>query len=424
MKFSIFTPSHDTRYLVDAFCSLIAQSYADWEWVVVLNHGATLPAEIDDTRVRALVAPAWVAPLGVGALKKYACDQCHGEYLVELDHDDLLLPHALAEIARAVDVYDADFIYSDAANFRADGSFELYGADWGWEHYEQKAGEQTLKVNRSFPANASSLHQIFFAPNHVRVWRAATYHEVGGHDMTLGVCDDYDLLCRTFLAGATFHHIPECLYLYRLQEDGSNTWLKKNAEIQQKQLALSNRYTHLLVYEWCRREGLPKLDVGGKPSCPEGFISFDPQSGIDLRQRWPLADDSVGCVRAYDFLERIPHCADASCKHTAPLCVVGVMNEIYRILAPGGWLLSATPSTDGRGAFQDPTHCSFWNPNSFWYYTRAQQKQQLSGVNVRFQSTRLWQEFPSDWHKQNDILYVYADLVALKGQRQPGQVLV
>jgi O-antigen biosynthesis protein len=37
-------------------------------------------------------------------------------------------------------------------------------------------------------------------------------------------------------------------------------------------------------------------------------------------------------------------------------------------LVPGGWLLAATPSTDVRGAFQDPTNCSFWNvPNSFWY---------------------------------------------------------
>ena len=32
-------------------------------------------------------------------------------------------------------------------------------------------------------------------------------------------------------------------------------------------------------------------------------------------------------------------------------------------------LLSLTPSTDGRGAYQDPTHVAFYNENSFWYYT-------------------------------------------------------
>ena len=42
------------------------------------------------------------------------------------------------------------------------------------------------------------------------------------------------------------------------------------------------------------------------------------------------------------------HCPKAEQKH----CAVGLMSS--------GWLLlTATPSTDGCGAFQDPTHCSF-----------------------------------------------------------------
>jgi hypothetical protein len=44
----------------------------------------------------------------------------------------------------------------------------------------------------------------------------------------------------------------------------------------------------------------------------------------------------------------------------------------------------------------------------------------VPGVRCRFQGTRIWQTFPTDWHKTHNILYVYADLVALKGQRQPG----
>ena len=45
------------------------------------------------------------------------------------------------------------------------------------------------------------------------------------------------------------------------------------------------------------------------------------------------------------------------------------MTEIWRLLKPGGLLVSSTPSTDGRGAFQDPTHYAFWNENSFKYFT-------------------------------------------------------
>ena len=61
-------------------------------------------------------------------------------------------------------------------------------------------------------------------------------------------------------------------------------------------------------------------------------------------------------IRAVDFLEHVPD-------------KVAVFNELYRVLAPNGLLLSLTPSTDGRGAFQDPTHVAFYNENSFWYYT-------------------------------------------------------
>ena len=52
---------------------------------------------------------------------------------------------------------------------------------------------------------------------------------------------------------------------------------------------------------------------------------------------------------------------------------IHTMQEAHRCLTPGGWFLTLPPSTDGRGAFQDPTHVSFWSSNSFWYYTRPEQ---------------------------------------------------
>lgn len=415
MKFSIFTPTHDAKHLLEAYNSLAAQTHKDWEWVVVPNNGAKLADDmLSDTRIRILPAPPWLS--GVGAFKRFACSQCEGDYLVELDHDDMLLPTALEKIAKT----GAQFIYSDAAQFRANGEYQLFGKEYGWEHYSQREGDKVHQCNRSFEVNASSMHQIFYAPDHLRAWSKDIYDKVGGHDSNLGVCDDFDLVIRTYLAGATFQHIEECLYLYRIKDDGSNTWLKRNAEIQTKQQELSNKYTHALVHEWCKREDLSKYDFGSGPTPAPGFVGVDLCLGEDV---WAWfrgrADNSVGCIRAYDFLEHIPHCRDSACTHNGR-CTVRLMNEIYRVLVPGGWLLSATPSTDGRGAFQDPTHCSFWNSNSFWYYTRQQQRQYVPGITARFQGTRIWQEHPSAWHKEHNLLYVYADLVALKGQRQPG----
>ncbi len=41
------------------------------------------------------------------------------------------------------------------------------------------------------------------------------------------------------------------------------------------------------------------------------------------------------------------------------------------MLAHAGLILTQTPSTDGRGAFQDPSHVAFYNENSFMYLTQS-----------------------------------------------------
>jgi hypothetical protein len=50
---------------------------------------------------------------------------------------------------------------------------------------------------------------------------------------------------------------------------------------------------------------------------------------------------------------------------------IHVMNEAHRVLVPGGMLDIEVPTTEGRGAWQDPTHVTFWNRNSFLYYTEG-----------------------------------------------------
>ena len=354
----------------------------DWEWVLVPNGPtASIPQNIaDHPKVHLVKAPEGLAEQGVGALKKFACSQCRGDYLVELDHDDLLTSDALETLDTTIAQHqDPGFLYSDFVNFYPDHRCQVYQEKFGWESYPFDSNGHSYTAMRSFAVNAASLHLIFYAPNHIRVWRRDLYESLGGHDATMSVADDHELLCRTYLSGEAMVHIPKVLYLYRMQDGSRNTHLERNAEIQRTQQGVSNRYTRQLVEQWCRRESLPMLDLGGRIGCPEGYQSvdlFDADINCDIRAGLPVDDNSVGCIRAYDFLEHIPHCPDSACQHGAdgkPFCVVGMMNEIYRVLAPGGWLISRTPSTDGRGAYQDPTHCSFWNPNSFWYYTRRRE---------------------------------------------------
>ena len=85
-----------------------------------------------------------------------------------------------------------------------------------------------------------------------------------------------------------------------------------------------------------------------------------------------------------------------------------------RLVAPGVAATcpneSGSPSTVDCGAFQDPTHVSFWNSNSFWYYTRPEQARFINST-VLFEANRVKNFFPSDCHREHQIVYVKADLV-------------
>ena len=67
------------------------------------------------------------------------------------------------------------------------------------------------------------------------------------------------------------------------------------------------------------------------------------------------------------------------------------------------------PSTDGRGAWCDPTHVSFWNSRSFRYYTESGMRQYLEPeCCCRFQVVQL-----SDLLMWEGIPYVRAQLLAI-----------
>ncbi len=374
---------------------------------MVPNNGAG-EVQFKAPRMRVIPAPAGLK--GVGALKRFAASMCHGDVLVELDHDDELLPGAIAEIAKLMAGETDAFFYSSCLETKDDGTDMLFGAYYGWEYGEFHGH----RYNRSFAPSARSLCEIFYAPNHVRAWTREAYKKAGGHNPDLSVCDDHELLIKTYLAGSKFIQCDRPLYHQHYHS--GNTQHRDNTAIQKKQAELRDRYLVPLVEEECRRRKLPMYDLGGAHSCPKGYLPVD-QYTVSNGVTWDIAnnqlrfleDNSVGAVRAHDFLEHVPIGK-----------VVPLLNDIHRVLAPGMWLLSMTPSTDGRGAYQDPTHVSFWNENSWWYYTKKQQARYVPDIKAQFQAVQNFTTFPSDWHRQHNISYVIGSMVALKGQRQAG----
>lgn len=413
-RVSVFTPSHRPTYLDDCYASLQKQTYSDWEWVIVLNGGNKWKPPVDDSRI---VMVDGNGIKGVGALKRKACETARGELLVELDHDDMLTSTALQEIVTAFDQHpDCGFVYSDCAHITADGdrNEHRYNPLMGWQYEDVEIDGTTYLVTKSFDPFPNAVSYIWFAPNHVRAFRKDAYEAVGGYDPSLDILDDQDLMCRLY-QHADFHHIKKCLYLQRFHEANTQHDAPTNARIQQMTVQLYDRYIEANALVWAKRNGLHALDLGAAYRKRAGYLGVDIQEGagvdmvVDVREGIPLPDNSVGVIRAVDFLEHIPD-------------KIQVINEIYRLLAHGGMLLSNTPSTDGRGAFQDPTHVAFYNENSFWYYTRDNYRNFVHEIKCKFIESRLITFFPDKWHEENFISYVNANLVAVKdGPLIPGR---
>ncbi len=441
MKISVVTPTHDTKWIKEAWLSLKAQTHEDFEWLVSVNDRSgtrtrirARAAEVNlltggDARVRVVEDNSVFE--GVGARKKTAFSEASGEVLLEMDHDDMLAPNALEEVAKAFEDPEVGFVYSDYADF--DGS--ATGEDQGqvtYRHPQVRPGwvangfkfydyfidgprPAVYECVRSFPPTAMAVGLIYWAPNHLRAWRASVYKEVGGHDPAYKVCDDHELVVRTYLV-TKFRHVELPLYLYRVSDD--NTWKKNIDEIARLTKNVQYQYLERLVLREASLLQMPVYDLGSALVAREGWKTVDVEESeggrkmdvvADLNERWPWEDGSVAAFRASDFLEHLPDKA-----HT--------MSEIHRCLRPGGWLLSATPSTDGRGAFQDPTHVSFWNQNSFWYWTRKEQARYIRNKAVQFQEVHLYTQFPTKWYEDNNISYVYANLVAVKSDYDgPGE---
>ncbi len=117
-----------------------------------------------------------------------------------------------------------------------------------------------------------------------------------------------------------------------------------------------------------------KLDLGCGKNKQKDFIGVDvrPFEGVDqvvdltLRASildkpgkflpWPWPDESVEAVHCSHFVE-----------HLEPFERIHFVNELYRVLEPGGKALIVTPHWASTRAYGDLTHK--WPPVSeFWFY--------------------------------------------------------
>lgn len=418
MKFSLITPEHspnNSHFLYELYECIVKQTYENWEWILYLNNACQIHHIHEDIRnnPKVKVVRTEEPNSNVGAVKKEAFSLGTGDVLVELDHDDLITSDCLEELYKAYQDSSIGFVYSDDAMLHMTDDFIPYGSEFGWSYRTFNWKDKELIAMKSFEPSAHSIGYIWYAPDHVRSWRTDVYHAIGGHDPSLSICDDHELMIRTYM-NTKMYHIPKVLYIYRIT--GDNTWLERNESIQVKTKELFANNIRQLAEKDAKDKGLLCIDIGGGLNPYSDFKTVDIRDNADyvcdLNNGIPLPDNSVGVLNASHIIE---HLHD---KHK-------IMSEIHRVLAHGGFAFIDVPSTDGRGAFQDPTHVSYWNENSFLYYTDKNLGDFIDNNKIRFQE--FWKNtyYPNEWLQSINVLVTSVTLCAVKdGIRYPGSLKI
>lgn len=201
---SIVVPTYNSdetllRQMID---SVKAQLYPNWELCIADDaspapHVAPLLAEAaaSDSRIRFTVRPT---NGHISEASNSALELASGEYIALLDHDDILPEHALAMVARYVNMHpQGRMFYSDEDKLTLEGkrTTPYFKPDWN---------PQLI------------LSQNFFS--HLGVYETALVRQAGGFRKGLEGSQDHDLAlrCLEIAGNDSVIHIPHVLYHWRI----------------------------------------------------------------------------------------------------------------------------------------------------------------------------------------------------------------
>jgi glycosyltransferase involved in cell wall biosynthesis len=237
--FSIFTTCYNSYAKFHRpYNSLKAQSLQDWEWVVIDDSPDDKHFEFlrtlakNDSRIRLYRRSENSG--NIGNVKNEAASLCRGKYILELDHDDEILQDCLSDAEK---VFEKDpevgFVYMDTAHLYENGNTHSYGDHFGLGYagyYCQKYNGTWVNVISTPNINNYTLSHIVGVPNHPRIWRRTTLHELGNYSEFLPICDDQELLLRTAVK-TKMARVHKLAYIQYMNDGWNNFSLIRNSEI-------------------------------------------------------------------------------------------------------------------------------------------------------------------------------------------------
>ena len=199
VKFSVVVPLYNTpiKFLREMIKSVQNQTYSNWqlcladgsdsehnyvgEYVTALNDNRICYKKLDENK-------------GIADNTNECIALADGDFIALFDHDDLLHPSALYEMAKAAE-NGADFVYTDEVTFVGKTrNITIY-------NFKPDYSPDTLR----------SYNYIC----HFTAFSKELLDEVGGFDREYDGSQDYDLILRLTEKAKNIVHIPKVLYFWR-----------------------------------------------------------------------------------------------------------------------------------------------------------------------------------------------------------------
>lgn len=204
-KISIIMPVYkvDTRYLIEAIESVLAQTYENWELCIVDDHSNSSSIErllvnYQERFPKKIKLRLEKINRHISETSNIALDLSSGEYIAFLDHDDRLYPNALGEVVRHINLHqEPDILYSDERNTNSFGD--------------------PCHLPFFKPDFSPYLHLSVNYTTHFSVYSRSVYEKIGGLRKGYEGSQDHDFMLRACeQTEKPVVHIPYVLYQWRI----------------------------------------------------------------------------------------------------------------------------------------------------------------------------------------------------------------